>query len=371
MELQRLISRMFQDNISVARISKILEISQLEVYKSLDEQGIDYFQEKDKRNDQIVKCYESGMKINDIAKMFNMDRHGISGILINNCPSYVNKRAKTDAPSNEKRNKEAIRLYCEEQLSLREVAKKLNIAERTVYLILSAYNIPRRARHRQGHSLGTTKNRKHTFNFKYFKSIQNEEQAYWLGFLYADGYVSYKGTVVLALQIGDREHLEKFRDAVEAFDANIYTKKQSCGLTLSSVEMARDLIRLGCVQKKSLILTFPESTIIPECLLNHFMRGYFDGDGCIYVNEKQNSSSTWSLLGTKEFVTTYENILLQHCKNQDKNMLSQKGANTYQISYSGARVADIYNFLYKNATIYLERKKKKFDTVIGRFKENS
>ena len=46
-----------------------------------------------------------------------------------------------------------------------------------------------------------------------FDSIDNEEKAYWLGFMYADGYISSKNNQIgLQLAIKDIEHLQKFNN---------------------------------------------------------------------------------------------------------------------------------------------------------------
>jgi len=46
-----------------------------------------------------------------------------------------------------------------------------------------------------------------------FDNIDTEEKAYWLGFLYADGWVSSKGnTVGLTLALKDIEHLKKYNN---------------------------------------------------------------------------------------------------------------------------------------------------------------
>lgn len=42
-----------------------------------------------------------------------------------------------------------------------------------------------------------------------------------------------------------------------------------------------DLINKGCGINKSLILKFPDETQVPQNLISHFIRGYFDGDGCV------------------------------------------------------------------------------------------
>ena len=52
-------------------------------------------------------------------------------------------------------------------------------------------------------------------------------------------------------------------------------------LTISSSKICKDLIRLGCVPRKSLVLKFPLENQVPKCLVYHFIRGYFDGDGSI------------------------------------------------------------------------------------------
>lgn len=49
--------------------------------------------------------------------------------------------------------------------------------------------------------------------------------------------------------------------------------------------MFGDLSKHGCVPNKSLILKFP--TTLPNELVNDFIRGYFDGDGSVYINNKR------------------------------------------------------------------------------------
>lgn len=51
---------------------------------------------------------------------------------------------------------------------------------------------------------------KYTFNENIFSIIDNEEKAYWLGFLYADGYLTDQGLFGCALQEKDKAHLNKF-----------------------------------------------------------------------------------------------------------------------------------------------------------------
>lgn len=122
-------------------------------------------------------------------------------------------------------------------------------------------------------------------NHSYFNEVNSDEKAYFLGFLYADGFVS-KVSNVISLIINDLCILEKFREAIEC-DKPFYlnaSHKKAITFSISSQEMKNDLIKLGCVYKKSLILEFPEENQVPKDFIWAFIRGYFDGDGSIYKN---------------------------------------------------------------------------------------
>ena len=129
----------------------------------------------------------------------------------------------------------------------------------------------------------------HQFNHNYFKTIDTEEKAYILGFLYADGYNSDKQVVIAQLE-QDVDILEKINKALDA-DNQIKRKLQStnnktvCQLCYSSIDMCTDLTNLGCFRNKSLACTFP--TFLDKSLIRHFIRGYFDGDGCVWIGKRK------------------------------------------------------------------------------------
>lgn len=60
----------------------------------------------------------------------------------------------------------------------------------------------------------------------------------------------------------------------------------------------------GCTPKKSLVLQFPKESIFKDkSLIRHFIRGYFDGDGCFTRHICHTIvSPVVSILGTKEFL---------------------------------------------------------------------
>lgn len=205
---------------------------------------------------------------------------------------------------------------------------------------------------------------KHIYNYNIFKQIDTEEKAYWLGFLYADGYVNIDKGIELTLQESDYEHLKKFRNFIgdETIDITYKESVNAYRVSIYSKEIAQDLINLGCVQAKSLILQFPTEEQVPNHLIHHFMRGYFDGDGCVYYSHGQLA---FSILGTSEFLDKYEEYVLNSMEREkstrrlhDKRLMN----NTESIQYTGnVQCGKWFNFLYNNATIYLQRKYNKIN----------
>lgn len=197
-----------------------------------------------------------------------------------------------------------------------------------------------------------------------FETIDTEEKAYWLGFIYADGYVSridapknHMYTFEIALAEKDKEHLEKlkiFFNSKKELKKHISTsgvKKGSCSYRLyrQNKKLWTDLVNKGCTPNKSLVLTFPDETILPPELKMHFIRGYVDGDGWIGYNKKQDLNR-FGLCGSKEFLTEIENIF---GKGQWGNSGQIKTLN-----YSITKGIPILKSLYLNAHIFLERKQK-------------
>ncbi len=199
------------------------------------------------------------------------------------------------------------------------------------------------------------------FDDTVFDSIDNEEKAYWLGFIWADGNIKttsktcYRLTINLKLE--DLDHLEKFNKFTKHTKYNIKIDKikNVCSWYACSKHLWETLNNYGCTPRKSLTLKFPDESIFKSRdLIRHFIRGYFDGDGCIsYERYKNGIVMRCSLLGTMDFVegikqyTKLENILVQlrHNKNDYFNLKLTNNESKYFAS-----------LIYDNAVIYLNRK---------------
>lgn len=208
--------------------------------------------------------------------------------------------------------------------------------------------------------------RKDYFNENYFENINSEEKAYWLGFLYADGNV-YNNSIRIELIARDKDHLEKFLTCVNSSSKLYYRKsKDSFKISLFSPKMAQDLAKLGCLPNKSRIIKVPN---LPESLLNHFFRGFFDGDGWI---TKRNFPTyfTWYagvLSVSEDFIKEFFQYF--YTKVQKGSMCKTK-KDAFQISFSGVSSCCLFlNELYKNASIFLTRKHNLYQELLKNKKE--
>lgn len=213
------------------------------------------------------------------------------------------------------------------------------------------------------------KRRKYTVDDNYFNVIDTEEKAYWLGFLYADGYiVSGSDKIGISLGIADKGHLLKFKQAISStYPINDYKVKSGykpgalySRILITSKQIKNDLINLGVVKNKTLILKFP--TTIPNYLIRHFIRGYFDGDGSLTYGSKQicgNSNYSIKFVGTKEMIEGIKRYFNLSIKEEQR--YPDKNLNNYSLTIGGnIQVTKILDHLYENSKVFLDRKYKRY-----------
>lgn len=112
---------------------------------------------------------------------------------------------------------------------------------------------------------------------------------------------------------------------------------------------------------------FPKKDIVPEHLLNHFIRGYFDGDGCI---TQQNNGTQCSIVftGLDSFLFELQKVLVEKCDLNIVKMHSRRRSSSEfkQFAYRGNKQCKrIYDYLYKDATRWMPRKREKMESILG------
>ena len=95
------------------------------------------------------------------------------------------------------------------------------------------------------------------------------------------------------------------------------------------------------------------------------MRGYFDGDGSICIS---NNQAHFTVIGTPDFLNGYEKYLLEGINKKTPNKrrhTKRYHEQTEWIVYGGNKQCKkIYDYLYKDASVFLERKYQKFISIL-------
>jgi len=213
--------------------------------------------------------------------------------------------------------------------------------------------------------------RKYTFNEHFFDTIDMESKAYFLGLICADGYLSKKDNIVsLGLQERDKYILEIFNKSINynrelCFVKKVkeegWNRKDQYKIQFCSSLFKRSLEKYNLTPTKSLTLEFPQN--IPNEFLSHFIRGYFDGDGCIHIGKEYNKAEI-SIACSKSFGDSLSKLLNSY-NISTRNRLNSAG-NCYYCRIAGGNNIEIfYNLLYSNSVIFLERKKEIFNRWIN------
>lgn len=207
-----------------------------------------------------------------------------------------------------------------------------------------------------------------SLDIDYFKTIDNSEKAYWLGFICADGCV-YKNGGKLTMMVKDREICEKFKKAIKSdhkiSDRDVFDKRTNKTYTESSIQITNalfvaNLINLGVTSEKSTNLSFPD---IKEEYYPFFIAGLFDGDGS--VSFKNSGKIACSLISTKEILTHIQQYLQNRLQISPKSLIkvSENCDNVFKIYWqSDDDCLKFLNFIYQgNKQLYLKRKYERYE----------
>lgn len=209
-----------------------------------------------------------------------------------------------------------------------------------------------------------------------FFDTWSPRMSYILGYLYADGSLEdahyLRGKYIRVTSV-DRELIELVKSSLDSghtivmSDSPFPHGKIRYSLRIGSHKMYASLSNHGLYPNKSLTITLPK---IPRACTSDFIRGYFDGDGCVHIERGVGKSKQKILKrllvvftsGSKSFLEQLASLLKSELGlNQSKVYTTQKA---FQLRYSTEDSVKIFNFLYKKQTsisrLFLNRKKDVF-----------
>lgn len=258
---------------------------------------------------------------------------------------------------------ELIENYPKENLGGRELGERYGVTRGAITTLLKRHGVKIK---------DSQSRRKWAVNDNYFNIIDTEEKAYILGFFYADAYNrADQNHVTMFLQEGDKDILEKISEAVSQIRPLVYSVKKGknnqnqWGIVISSRQICQDLIKWGCPQAKTLIIEWPE--FLHPKLFRHFLRGMWDGDGHV-------GNGPAFVVSTKNFCIELQKLIKRifnfgGCVYQNRTDTNNDITHCYSINGKN-QLRVFLDWLYKDSTIYLDRKYNKYLEIVEKIIKN-
>lgn len=214
-------------------------------------------------------------------------------------------------------------------------------------------------------------------NENYFETIDTREKAYFLGLLAADGCIhktipgKRNTRISLSLKVEDKYIIDSLAKAI-GFTGNVriitirkgqYAGHQYGCLLFTSDKMAADLSKYSITNSKSSTLIYPT---IPEKFDYDFIRGYFDGNGSVFMsNEKHWRSGKvtpvihFRFCGPQKLLETIKDKL-----GVKGTLTKEKKSFVYGLHCKRNVQASIFfDKIYTDTNLYLKRKYDVFKNV--------
>lgn len=318
-----------------------------------------------------LKCNELKVSKEEIINIINYckdnevnleDAKKALGLKFTKSLSFYQKRYGLDLklPITKEKVEEIIQYSIDHQIPEKEACKIFGIKSKGLYQFKKRLGI-------KTNPIGNaqfTARRKRVYKVDDdFFEKPNLLNCYYAGFLAADGCISRsEKTCSIGLARKDRDWVANFKNDIK-FEGPIkdYVSKgfPNSSIVINSPKIVEDLKKnFNIVPVKSLILKHPNIT--DKKLIDAFICGYIDGDGCITFcsNGKKQKSIAISVLGTLDMVTWIKHRICEILGKEIGSISHKKGHNngvhTYSFSHRNAR--KIFLEYYKISVPKLKRK---------------
>jgi len=307
--------------------------------------------------EQVAQLREQKIKTTDIAEQLGYSRSVIERTI------QENGLTRVKGVELSWKDKVDIETMVMAKINQKDIAKHYNISVHSLQRVMKKLDI-------------STK--RYTVNHDYFSGIDTEDKAYFLGFMYADGYnASNRNQIKLKLKTEDKYILEKFAGYLTTGQTPpIYKEKGSdtCSLQISSKQLCQDLEKWGCGKAKAHTLVFPKFLLNKPNLMRHFIRGYFDGDGTIFKKKRPKTGKEYwcaGFAGNENFIkalaiylNSVTNSLGTATPKADSNINPK--STTWHIHYTKYQAINwLRDYLYMSTddTFRLDRKYNRFPSL--------
>ena len=234
------------------------------------------------------------------------------------------------------------------ELSITEFAKEINIDRHTLTELLKRNN-------------SYEDRYKRDVDVNFFEKIDNEEKAYWFGFISADGHIGKnRNSIKIALALKDKKHVEKFKKSIKSEHSIIIRKQkafnnifEAAEIVINNKKIHSDLYNLGL---RNLKINHLLPKDIPDELMHHYLRGLYDGDGWFTLTPR---SRELGLGMNKPILEFFNKQIVKFLKIKSRPVKEYKSIFRYRVAHKDD-IKKILDWFYEDATVYLDRKYEKY-----------
>lgn len=308
----------------------------------------------------ILNDYNNGLDFFEISNKYNLSVFLIRKLFKDNkfyhknC-KYCNKLFIGCIGTNKKHEYTCKKLYENKANILLDYKLKMSSANISKKYKIGVNGI-RKFLKENGHANLDSRN---TIEHNFFKK-RNSEMFWLLGMIASDGNIKNDKIWSISQSGEQGKRLIEYISNLTNHSNKIYTAKTKGELAhsicVSSTEMVKDLKNYQITERKTLILKFNYSIFDNnEENFKSFLRGYIDGDGCVYIGHQNNIKVFGiSFVGNHNFI----NDLIPHLPYKDFSTCKLR--NVTQIGYSGESAVKFCDWLYTNKDLYKHYKYQKY-----------
>lgn len=206
--------------------------------------------------------------------------------------------------------------------------------------------------------------------------IDDEFKAYMLGYIVTDGSISKPKSSTENRQLNvtskDFEFIEMLNNKITP-TKKIYEQKGCYSVISNNQEDIKFLMDLGLTNNKTYTVGFNYG--VKEHLLKHYLRGLFDGDGCVYISKTKSKKDGIERLleymyisftsGSEKFANELSDFLkdigIESKINLDSRRKNLENKTYYVCIKKTKHVRKFFDYIYDDAHLFLQRKKNVFD----------
>lgn len=190
--------------------------------------------------------------------------------------------------------------------------------------------------------------------------IDSELKAYVFGLIMSDGSISCDK---ISISMNDKELMEIVHDVMTPMK-KLYKNGKSYSVISNNKDDLNYLKSLGVTTNKSYDA---ELIQLDNKLMSHFVRGWFDGDGCVYQSTTTNKKLGYSKIYTYVSFTSGSYKFVEQLKkfleniNIESKIVKDKRNNNWYVKITKVDMVNkFYDYIYSNSKYKLDRKYHKF-----------